>query len=683
MGRRRVIRRRSGKRRGVSLPSLSRSLGDGSRASRAAMLKMWNSLSSEERDRRRKLLVSRYYGGDFEAFQRDVEKRPFRVLSALLALGAEAGKPIKPEKPAKPREAKRGKAEKPKPEAKPEKTEKRQALRERELKKAVEKWSREVEAVKSKFYEPAVEVGTDLEGEFKTWEEQPTLSEVEKFRSEIAGLASRIDEAEEALRKLDERGRELYRAALDIGSDELARRLHAEVAGNISSYLQNLDFFKQRINYMSGRLKTLEAELKLKEPEKVAEPPRWDDEKGWRLEDVVKHVEAGKDPYNFVTHVKILHPAEVRLPEELFEKLKPYYGKIYPVDKLPEGFLLERGLGDVWLKYKHDGEEYVFARQPLIKADGKYYLPWFFPRTMETVEEGIPPIPSEDVVEETIKELTKETRSKTVSISDLRERLAEKGYEEDVIANMLEYMAKKGKVKYDKTAREVALTREETPAREGAKPVTEEAVLSIFKEHIKGPLQGMTLRTVADFLEKQGYDTRNVYSVLSRLIDKGEIVRVGKLGLGYVYSLADKTPTLEKSEMAPEFYEKFHVFKVDSRVADQVLSELKQITPPDKRFKELFDLEVYEDKKPRVTEIYVNPRQPIVSGMDPKVRNYIENQARLMGRKVFEIMKKYGARVEDENNKFVPVEEYEERRLKKSGGGEWEAGEESIPSSLA
>ncbi|RLI23369.1 hypothetical protein DRO57_08825, partial [Candidatus Bathyarchaeota archaeon] len=574
MVRRRVIRRRPGKRRGVSLPSLSRSLGDGSRVSRSAMLKMWNSLSSEERDRRRKLLVSKYYGGDFEAFQRDVEKRPFRVLSALLALGAEARKPFKPEKAKKPKprpktkakpkaekpKAEKPKAEEPKPRVeRPAKPETRkplteeavleelnrlhaekgfntyyETLRERlyakgydtsglgrlisklkesgdvqvttdarvwskdyleqRLKKRVDDLKREVEAiiegfekefesVRSKFYEPVVEIGTDLEEEFKEWELKPSPEKIEELRSKISELASRIKDAEKALEELDERGRNLFKTALDIGSTDLARRLRTTVINPIATSLKNLDIYKDRVKYMSGRLRTLEAELK--------------------------------------------------------------------------------------------------------------------------------------------------------------------------------------------------------PPEKGPKPVTEEAVLSVFREYIKGPLQGMTLRTVADFLEKQGYDTRNVYSVLSRLIDKGEIVRVGKLGLGYVYSLADKTPTLEESEMAPEFYEKFHVFKVDSRVADQVLKELKQIAPPDERFKEFFDLEVYEDKRPRVTEIYVNPRQPIVSGMDPKVRNYIENQARLMGRKVFEIMKKYGARVEDEDDKFVPVEEYEERKLKEGGAGEWEAGEESIPSSLA
>jgi len=453
------------------------------------MLKMWNSLSSEERDRRRKLLVSKYYGGDFEAFQRDVEKRPFRVLSALLALGAEAGKPVKPEKAEKPKPRPKTKAkpkaERKKPknppkhkteEAKHEKAESTTSgeLSERRLvEEVVGDWMHKLETVREGTYSRLSEKFEKLRERFEKVIERPKPEDVEMLRTDLKDLERRIKSAKKMLNNLYYEGLELYKKATDLDLLDTARRIHTKTLGEAHA-LKNLEFFTQRINYMNARLSEKESEVK----------PRAEKPKG--------------------------------------------------------------------------------------------------------------------------------------------------------------------------------------------RPVTKETILEVFKEYITKPFVGMTYRTLIDILKEKGYDVEEgVYDAFRELENEGRLIRIGTVGLSYVYSLPEITPRMRKEDMEPKFYNRILKFKVKTEDADEVKKVLERVEPPPEvpeTLRKYYKVDVTEMKRgPKVTELWVEIKYPMYLGGVAEVENWVENQARLMGKHIFDIMKRYRAKIVGDDERVHPVEEYEREKLREVG----------------
>jgi len=132
MARRRVrVKRRRGKGLGVSLPRISRSLPQ---MTLSQIEREWEKLPKAERERRRRLLIENLYGGDKEAFKRDLLSRPRLIGRILLNIDQiitrvitpqekgeepERPRPKRREKPSQKKRAKAPKSEKPKAEGRP------------------------------------------------------------------------------------------------------------------------------------------------------------------------------------------------------------------------------------------------------------------------------------------------------------------------------------------------------------------------------------------------------------------------------------------------------------------------------------------------------------------------------------------------------------------------------------
>ena len=144
MARRRVrVKRRRGEGLGVSLPRISRSLPQ---MTLSQIEREWERLPKAERERRRRLLIENLYGGDEEAFKRDLLSRPRLIGRILLYIDQvitrvitpqekgeepERPRPKRREKPSQKKRAKAPKSEKPKAEERPARPEGKSLTEER------------------------------------------------------------------------------------------------------------------------------------------------------------------------------------------------------------------------------------------------------------------------------------------------------------------------------------------------------------------------------------------------------------------------------------------------------------------------------------------------------------------------------------------------------------------------